>query len=137
MYEGTVVWPAVILGTLSLIAAIYTETWVFDISEAQQVTRRIGLWPLMITKRFPASDILSVSLRASKPQLVRTSDQTPGGSSYRPTRGDRRLIRLLIIRQDAPPVTLYSDLSRDMSKIMETGKLIASFLQVPFTEELE
>ncbi len=138
LFEGAPVWPAIVLASVSLVSALYTENWVFDLSGEQQVTRKIGVWPFLKTVSFPISDITSVAMHASKPLVSRGgSDESSVNRMPRLPHGERQFIKLLIMRKDHAPVAVHTDLSRDGSRIIEMGKLIASFLHVPFTEQLE
>ena len=113
------VWPALVLAALAFVAGLYTSTWIFDLSDRPEVTRRSGLWPVLKSETFDLSHLSSVTLAGAH------------DSSLPRLKKEKGIIRLILRRGEETPVTLSVESAKRRKEMHALADQLAEFLQVP------
>lgn len=134
----TIIWSALVIGTISLLSACYSESWEFT-KEAPtggnvSLTERIGLWPLLKTRRHDLKGLHSVIIVTSRPILHKNLSKQAwkAGEEKLGNMFDKRVAKLIIRRSgELAPIIITTESSRKLDGINLLADQISGFLQIP------
>jgi hypothetical protein len=135
---NSIIWSAFVIGIISLLSASYSESWKFTKDVASDgsiwLTERIGLWPLLKTRRHDLRGVESVIIITSRPILHKnlSGQAWKAGEEKLGNMFDKRVAKLIIRRSgELAPILITTESSRKLDSINLLADQISGFLQIP------
>ncbi len=133
---GEVIWPAVVIALITLVSALYQESWVFSLDQGQIISS-IGVFPFLKRSSWDISMVEAIGITAAQHQVNSELSRQSwhAGQERMGNFFSKKTARLELRLSDGRRVLIYTEQSRKVDRIHTIAASLVTFLQLPLFEE--